>query len=71
MFCRAGATSLCSTESRDADKCDNSDGKGRCELFAPEGFVDHWAFEAEANPDHQTPECPASMVTGKPDRIEV
>ncbi|WAR31070.1 PAPP1-like protein [Mya arenaria] len=77
LYCRlednfrcTGSPSLCSTEARDKNKCDNSDGKGRCELTAPEEFIDQWAFDAVTNPEHETTECPASMVTGKPDRLE-
>jgi len=66
-----GSPSLCTVLTTNENNCDRSDGTDRCELSAPEGFIDQWAYEATANPEYQAPECPATMVTGKPDQIEV
>ncbi|KAH3797262.1 pappalysin-1-like [Dreissena polymorpha] len=65
-----GSPSLCSVITIKGDNCEHNGKVGDCGLSAPNGFIDQWAYAAVANPDHQSPGCPASFVTGKPDRLE-
>lgn len=42
-----------------------------CSLDPPDGFIDQWAVDANANPEYQGAECPVSIITGKPEKIQV
>ncbi|XP_053380167.1 pappalysin-1-like [Mercenaria mercenaria] len=65
-FLCTGSPSLCSVSP--IDTCDDS--KQVCGLDPPEGFFDQWAIKANANPEYQGADCPASTVTGKLDRMQ-